>query len=165
MADMDNESYEEGVRSLLVGGWDHVDSYEEELNAIEAAAESRNDVATLVLIDMMMEKGDVFARRIALIQNRCQLDELIGKLLGLGPHDKLWHILFQIVERDPSFLGRVEDGIADWPDHARPVPRTWWQRMAGEIAGTIFDWRETPVWRERLLMPRAPEASHRAFAG
>jgi hypothetical protein len=129
---MDEESYQEGVRKLRIGGLRYVADFAE-VDALEAAAEARRDIPTLVIIDTMMERHDGFVRYLDALTDPVKLDELLEKLARFGPFDDLWHILFTLVERDPALLPRVEAAIAGWPDEDRNMPIAWWDRMlAGE---------------------------------
>jgi hypothetical protein len=103
------------------------------MHALEAAAEARNDIATLVIIDAMWGRENRFVRHLDALADPAKLDELLDRLSRFEPFDELWHILFSLVERDPSLLPRVEAAIAHWPDEHRLVPHAWWDRiLAGE---------------------------------
>ena len=57
---MDEQTYREAVRRLRVGGWRYIEFGE--TDSIESAAEARHDLATLILVDVMMERDDTFPR-------------------------------------------------------------------------------------------------------
>jgi hypothetical protein len=59
-SNMDEQTYREAVRRLRVGGWRYIEFGE--IDSIESAAEARHDLATLILVDVMMERDDTFPR-------------------------------------------------------------------------------------------------------
>jgi hypothetical protein len=158
---MDEHTYAEAVRRLRVGGWRYIEFGE--IDAIETAAEARQDLATLILVDVMMERDDTFSRRFNARIDGAQLTALLDQLAEIGPFDELWHVLFGLVERDPCLASRRKSRTGPTRNDSCPGPGGH-ECLPASIT-IIFVWCEIRGSRENQLIERACGGTRRVSNG
>ena len=89
-----------------------------------------NIESELWLIRATEEDHDALASRVLSLTSDADLATALAFLLSISNADDVWHVLFQLVERDPTLLSQIEPALDQtWDDSQRPMPRTWWDRM------------------------------------